>query len=76
MTPEAARDKKIGGQNAKLWGSSGIPQSSKRGGHEWPPKAARNPKLGVIFAKCTPMTPCFFLVQPLVGGQHLKQASK
>ena len=29
------------------------------------PKAARNPKLGVILAKCAPMTPYPLLAQPL-----------
>ena len=30
------------------------------------PKATRNQKLGVIFAKCAPMIPCPPLAQPLV----------
>ena len=51
MTLEAARDKKlvVKMQTLRVITCSGIPQSSKRGGHELPPKAARNPKLGVIF---------------------------
>ena len=56
-------------QTLRVITCSGIPQSSKRRGHEWPPKAARNSKLGVIFAKCAPMTPCPLLVQPLITAQ-------
>ena len=67
MTPEAARDKKLGFkmQTLRAITCSGTPQSSKRRGHEWPPKASRNTKLGVIFAKCAPITPSPLLVQPL-----------
>ena len=45
------------GVKCRLWGFiiyPGIPLSSKRGCHKWPPKAVRNPKLGVIFEKCAP----------------------
>ena len=62
------------GSKCKLWPiitCSRIPQSSKRRSHEWPPKAARNPKLGIIFAKCAPMTPCPLLVQPLGLGTSI-----
>ena len=45
---------------------SGISHSSKWGGHEWPLKAAKNRKLGVIFAECGPMNPCPPLAQPLM----------
>ena len=49
---------KIGSQNANLEGHYLLRNSPKlkKRGHEWPPKAAKNPKLGVIFAKCAPMT--------------------
>ena len=69
---------KIGGQNANFEGHYLLrnSQSSKRGGHEWPPKAASNPKLGVIFAKCAPMTPCPLLVQPLADARHHVQDTR
>ena len=35
------------------------------------PKTARNPKLGVIFAKCAPMTPYSPLAQTLFMGLEL-----
>ena len=56
MTPEAARDKQIGGQNVDFVGRyllKNSPKCKKKG--SWiPPKATRNTKLGVIFAKCAP----------------------
>ena len=58
MTSVAARDKKIGGQNANFEGHYLLRNSPKlkKKGHEWPPKTTRNPKLGVIFAKCASVT--------------------
>ena len=40
MTPEVAKDKRLGVKMQNLRGitCSGIPQSSKQGGHEWPQK--------------------------------------
>ena len=52
-------------QTLRVTACSGIPQSSKRGGHEWPPKAARNPKLGAMFLHNA--HPCLPLAQPLMG---------
>ena len=72
MTPEAARDSKLGVkmQTLRVIMCPGIPQISKRGGHEWPQKAAKNPKLGVIFAKCALMTPCPPPAQTLLENWH------
>ena len=69
MTPEAATDlKKNGGQNANFEGHYLLRNSPKlkKRGHVWPQKAVRNPKLGVIIAKCTLMTLCPPLAQPLL----------
>ena len=70
MTLEAARDKKlvVKMQTLRVITCSGIPQSSKRGGHELPQKAARNQNLGGHFAKCAPMTPCSTPGQPQHGS--------
>ena len=59
-------------QTLRIITRSGVSQSSKRGGHKWLPKVARNPKFGVIFAKCAPMTPCPLLAQPLATGKRPK----
>ena len=68
MTPEAARDRKLEGQDADFEGHY-VPRNSpkfKKRGSWMTPKAVRNPKLGVIFATYAPMTPCPPLAQPLV----------
>ena len=63
MTPGAAGDQKTGGQNADLEGHFLLRNSTKfkegvMNDPQNPKITPRNPKLGVIFAKCAPMTPC------------------
>ena len=55
------------GSKCRLWGSlpaQKLPQVQKEGSF-MTPKAASNPKLGVICQKCAPTTPCPPLAQPL-----------
>ena len=68
MTPETAREKKMEVKKADFAGHCLLRNSPKfkRRGSWMTPKAARNPKLGVIFAKCAPMTPWPPLALPLI----------